>query len=493
MPSPLSVPTFLLLALIVPVCQAQDDEHRDSLFSGSVPVPAGKRYVSSFTTRTNYRHARIAGNVQAQGGSGNDIRVLVLKGQGIVYDSGRRRSVVLSVDCSEPGSYTLVFDNSFSVVSPKVVTGTISLVHWGVDTAQNALDAQANAMHYQQATAIVQRLYAALKADERSWGTTQLVGVPHLIFRPDPTVNAAASWMTNTIYVNRGLCTLADKAGEKGQDILAGSLAHELGHIFYRHPGYGSSGPSIKGLLDELQGVTALDRTQEKEADLFGMRLACQAGFDPQGRLLLMRLFAQQDRTADSFMKNHPSGIERYNYLLAEAARCTDFQQRTAPLRTTTDTGTTAASTPTPSDTAPTPAGALSSAAGSTGVLTWTLVQNPNSHWTFKITDSFLYGEHQYPQERRSLGDYDTVDVKKQGEAYVGTQRVRIRLRIRDSSPQGFHTKVCQWEYAVQLTSVTPERIEGRWEGYPPGSQVNPNTCERSGSRLWEDVTWIRE
>ena len=45
----------------------------------------------------------------------------------------------------------------------------------------------------------------------------------------------------------------------------------------------------------------------------------------------------------------------------------------------------------------------------------------------------------------------------------------------------------------IQLTSVAADRLEGRWEGYPRGSQINPITCERSGARTWEDVAWLRE
>src|SRR5258708_3297598 len=97
---------------------------QEALFNGQVQVGPGKRYVSTFTTRSNFKNGKIAGHVQAQGGAGNDIRVMVLKGQSLVYDSGRRRSVVLSVDFSEPGQYTLVFDNSFSMLSPKLVAGT---------------------------------------------------------------------------------------------------------------------------------------------------------------------------------------------------------------------------------------------------------------------------------------------------------------------------------------------------------------------------------
>ena len=467
------------LAADIPCVQAQDqDAQRQVLFNGQVQVPPGKRYQLTFTTRSNFKNARIAGNLQAQGGTGNDIRVVVVKGQSLVYDSGRRRSVVMSVDFSEPGQYVLIFDNSFSLVSPKIVAGTISLVHWGMNAEQNEADKQEAITHYTQASRIIQRLYAALKANERVWGTSQLAGVPTIRLVNDGSINAAANWTTNSISVNRGLSRLTDKAGDKGEDVLAATLAHELGHIFYRHPGYGS-GPGVKGLFDELRGVTALDRVQEKEADILGIRVACQAGFDPQGMLILMRVFAQLDGSASSFMKNHPSGIERYNYLQGEASRCEALQSKRPETQ----------ETPVPVTTA----GTTSAEVELSDEAMWKHTQNPNSRWRFKIGDRFLYGEHNFPAERRELGDFDTVDVKKQADNYTGTQRVRVTFKIKDASPQGFRYKACQWNFAVELTTVTDDRIEGRWEGYPPGSQTNPLTCERSGARIWEDVAWVRE
>jgi len=302
--------------------QGSDPErHEEVLFAGPVQVPAGKVYPLTFTTRANYRNARIAGSVQASGGAGNDIRVLVLKGQSVVYDSGRRRSVVLSVDFSEPGQYTLVFDNRFSLVSPKVVSGAISLVHWGVDVERTAADQQATALHYEQASRVLQRLFAALKSDESVWGTHQLFALPSIRLVNDRSFNAGAIWPANTIQVNKGVFALIDRAGEKGDDVLAALLAHELSHIFYRHSDRASM-QGAKGFGDELRGVTALDRIQEKEADILGARLACQAGFDPQGIVILARTLAALDPTASNFMKNHPSGVERVNYLQAEAAKC---------------------------------------------------------------------------------------------------------------------------------------------------------------------------
>jgi hypothetical protein len=72
-------------------------------------------------------------------------------------------------------------------------------------------------------------------------------------------------------------------------------------------------------------------------------------------------------------------------------------------------------------------------------------------------------------------------------------EAVRITFKIKDASSQGFHYKPCQWDFAVNLTSVTEDRIKGYWETYEPGSQANPLTCERSGGRIWEDVSRIRE
>jgi predicted Zn-dependent protease len=171
-------------------------------------------------------------------------------------------------------------------------------VHWGINAEQDEADKREAIAHYALASRVMERLYTALKADERVWGTTQLFAVPAILLNKDGSINAAANWKSNSIQVNKGLFRLIDEVGEKGEDVLAATLAHEMSHIFYRHPGYGSSGQGLKGIFDELRGVTALDRVQETEADILGIRVACQAGYDPQGMLILMRVFAQLDGSA---------------------------------------------------------------------------------------------------------------------------------------------------------------------------------------------------
>jgi hypothetical protein len=103
-----------------------------------------------------------------------------------------------------------------------------------------------------------------------------------------------------------------------------------------------------------------------------------------------------------------------------------------------------------------------------------------------------MFGERLMLEQEREAGDFDTIDVKKQGDRFVGTQHVRMTLRIPDSSPQGSRTKACQWEFAVELTSVSEDRIEGRWEGYPSEAKVDPATCTWTTPRIWEDTAWVR-
>jgi hypothetical protein len=137
---------MLLLCLPASAQRSTPDSPRQEqlLFKGQQTIGPGRRWHVKFTSESNHRGARIAGNVHAQGGSGNDIRVLVLKGPSVVHDSGRRRSVVLSVDCSEPGRYTLIFDNSFSTSSAMVVAGEVSLALNNPDEQHGATDKTAS-------------------------------------------------------------------------------------------------------------------------------------------------------------------------------------------------------------------------------------------------------------------------------------------------------------------------------------------------------------
>jgi len=123
------------------------------------------------------------------------------------------------------------------------------------------------------------------------------------------------------IHVNLGMVqALAD------DDSLAFVIGHELGHIIKRHNGYvGALAPSVS-------------REQEREADLFGIRLATYAGFDVSR---IRDIFDRVARFApnlvgQTWLGGHPLLAERglrLNEAIAELDRGQTTNNETTPTR----------------------------------------------------------------------------------------------------------------------------------------------------------------
>ena len=114
--------SFAILLLVGCQVQAQNEppprQQGFAVFnSPGLRVDAGKYWYFPFQINAYLRRARLAGNIQAQGGSGNDIIVRVAKDGQVIYDSGQQRSIVLSVDVSEPGAYVLAVGPTVRVES----------------------------------------------------------------------------------------------------------------------------------------------------------------------------------------------------------------------------------------------------------------------------------------------------------------------------------------------------------------------------------------
>lgn len=88
-------------------------------------------------------------------------------------------------------------------------------------------------------------------------------------------------------------------AEAKSPEEVAGVLAHELGHVYYRHPeaqfarlmgmqllltmATGTSGGNAIGGLAGILAILRYSRAAEAQADAFAERLMTQGGIDPQG------------------------------------------------------------------------------------------------------------------------------------------------------------------------------------------------------------------
>ena len=140
------------------------------------------------------------------------------------------------------------------------------------------------------------------------------------------------------IGVHTGLLKVADN-----QDQLAAVIGHEVGHVLAQHSnermsiqyatqtgtqlvaalagGDSAEKQTLMGLLGvgaQYGVVLPFSRTQEAEADLIGLELMAQAGFDPRESVKLWQnMQAAGGERPPEFMSTHPSSERRITELNA--------------------------------------------------------------------------------------------------------------------------------------------------------------------------------
>jgi len=290
--------------------------------SQGVQIGPGKYFYVNFHVDVYLKRARLVGNIMARGGGGNDIIVRVVKDGNVIYDSGQLRSIVLSIPLNEPGNYTLILTNQFSIVSSKVVWGYVNLYSDGEDSAKTTDEARRQLQRESVAREILNKLYDTLESNEREWYTRQVPVKPTIVVTRDHSLNAHAVIPRNAIYVDLGTFEVAEALGARttvanAKALLAGVIGHELAHIFYHHPSDRS-----EGLWGELIGALAVDRRQEQQADVLGTFLACQSGYGSEGLLSFMRILIAQKGNSSDFGSNHPNSGSRIAMIERVARQC---------------------------------------------------------------------------------------------------------------------------------------------------------------------------
>jgi predicted Zn-dependent protease len=149
----------------------------------------------------------------------------------------------------------------------------------------------------------------------------------------DESVNAFAL-PGRKIGVYQGMLDVATT-----QDELAAVIGHEVAHVLAEHSNERLSNKYLVGtVLDMVAGRTGVSRgayaalglgvqvgillpygrTQEEEADLFGLDLMAQAGFNPTAAVTLWQKMAQREkRKPPEFLSTHPADESRIQSLRA--------------------------------------------------------------------------------------------------------------------------------------------------------------------------------
>jgi predicted Zn-dependent protease len=152
----------------------------------------------------------------------------------------------------------------------------------------------------------------------------------HLLADPE-TINAFAL-PGGQVFITLGLLNRLENEAQ-----LAGVLGHEIGHVIGRHASEHMAKGQLGGMLATAVGVAGSDdrrrgygaavaaqavnqllqlkfsRSDESEADRFGLRYMSQAGYDPRAMLRVMEILrdASQGGRQPAMLSTHPLPEDR--------------------------------------------------------------------------------------------------------------------------------------------------------------------------------------
>jgi hypothetical protein len=102
---------------------------------------------------------------------------------------------------------------------------------------------------------------------------------------------------------------------------------------------------------------------------------------------------------------------------------------------------------------------------------------------TLRFEGEYIYGETVLSEAAAKAGAFFLMDVEKDGNTYVGKINGRI-VRANGAA-------ACPVALTIELTLVTPNRIEGRSFSPLTNARVDWRGCTYSPPADWQPFTWI--
>ncbi|HUA01161.1 MAG TPA: hypothetical protein VMB02_12585 [Candidatus Aquilonibacter sp.] len=102
---------------------------------------------------------------------------------------------------------------------------------------------------------------------------------------------------------------------------------------------------------------------------------------------------------------------------------------------------------------------------------------------TMRFQGDYIYTELVLPEAAAKAGAFQLSELKKDGDKYVGKTNTRA---IRADGAAS-----CSFSWQLELTLVTPDRIEGRVMSPPQNAKIDWTSCSTSLPADWQSFVWI--
>jgi hypothetical protein len=100
-----------------------------------------------------------------------------------------------------------------------------------------------------------------------------------------------------------------------------------------------------------------------------------------------------------------------------------------------------------------------------------------------RLQGDYIYSELVVSEAEAKVGTFQMGELKREGDKYVGNVNNRVVRPDEGAS--------CSVSSPVELTLVTPDRIEGRAFFPPPSAKLDWTTCSYSPPADWQPFVWI--
>lgn len=110
-----------------------------------------------------------------------------------------------------------------------------------------------------------------------------------------------------------------------------------------------------------------------------------------------------------------------------------------------------------------------------------------------RFDGDFIYIERVFSAEQKNAGVSNSGELRKSGNGYSGVSHLRFPCQYYREWAMKWDVNYYSSAFPVEITSVLPTRIEGRYLAPPPDAKFQCNKQSYNKKPIWQSFVWIPE